>query len=274
METKTFPLHNILITGGTSGLGLELVKTFLSDGCEVYAAGRDPARLPRLNNKLHFIAVDFSNLKAVSETVNQFKVQSIKFDLIINNAAILSPPIYTTTKESLEYTFQVNFLSHLLLDDLIIRYIDNKVNLRIVSVTSPVYKLVKPDFRMTDQNGYRAFKAYGESKLYLLLIGEYLRNKYPEKRILFIGFDPGTFRSGIHRMQKKWFQNLYRIAAPFMRSPANAAKALSGILSDQICNEGVIYNINAAARIIPYSDSVQARELFNFCEQKLAIFLT
>jgi NAD(P)-dependent dehydrogenase (short-subunit alcohol dehydrogenase family) len=274
MVTKTLTAKNVFITGGTSGLGLQLVRIFLSKGCEVYATGRDPKRLPLPDNKLHFIALDFSDLGAVSAAMITPALRSVKFDLIINNAGILSPPAFTTTKDSFEYTFQVNFLSHLLLDELIIRNTDDKAELMVVSVGSPVSKYVKPDFKMSDIGEYSPFKVYSGSKLYLLLTGEYLRNKYPEKRLRFIGCDPGIFSSGILRMQKKWFQGLYKIAAPFMRSPANVANKLFGILSAPVSNDGVIYNVHAETKPVPYSDSSQARELFNFCERKLSGFLT
>ena len=274
MEGSIQSYKRILITGGTSGLGLELVKMFLSGSCEVYAAGRNPERLPLLNDKLHFIAVDFSDLKAVSEATNKLIVQSIKFDLIINNAGILSPPAYTTTKDGFEYTFQVNFLAHLLIDDLIMRNIDNKTELTVVSVTSPAYKYVKPEFRIPDQSKYRSSKTYAESKLYLLLIGEYLRKKYPEKQLKYLGCNPGIFSSDIHRMQKKWFRDLYKIAAPFMRGPGKVAKSLCGILSNRIFVDNVIYNIKAEIKPIPFTDSGQATALFTDCEKKLAGFLT
>jgi NAD(P)-dependent dehydrogenase (short-subunit alcohol dehydrogenase family) len=274
MSTNILVVKNILITGGTSGLGLELVKLFLSEGSEVYVTGRNPKGLPLQNSKLHFIAVDFSDLKAVSEIINKFAGQSIKFDILVNNAGILSPPVYTTTNDSFEYTFQVNFLSHLLIDEMIIRNKTDSAPLTVVSVTSPVYKYVKPDFRMSDINRYRSFKVYAESKLYLLLIGEYLCSKYPEKRLRFIGYDPGTFSSGIYRMQKKWFQVLYKIAAPFMRSPAKVAKALYQILTNQIRNYDLVYDVSMRTRQIPYSNTAEAGELLNFCEQNLARFLS
>jgi NAD(P)-dependent dehydrogenase (short-subunit alcohol dehydrogenase family) len=274
MVTKIPYVKNVLITGGTSGLGLQLVKVFLSEGCEVYATGRDPKRLPLPNEKLHFIALDFSDLGAVSATFNEPPLHSTEFDLIINNAGIFSPPAFTTTKDDFEYTFQVNFLSHLLLDELIIKNTNDKTDLLVVSVGSPVYKYIKPDFKMSDVEGYRPFKVYSGSKLYLFLTGEYLRNKFPEKKLKCIGYDPGIFSSGILRMQKKWFQGLYKIAAPFMRSPADVANKLYGILSAPTSNDGVIYNSHAGKKPMPYSESPQARELFNFCEQKLAGFLT
>jgi NAD(P)-dependent dehydrogenase (short-subunit alcohol dehydrogenase family) len=232
---------NILITGGTSGLGLELVKLFLSDGFEVWTTGRNPKGLPSGNNKLNFISADFSDLADVSEKISDLPGLSTEFDIIINNAGILSPPVYTETKDGNEYTFQVNFLSHLLLNELIVRVQGNKNPVTLVAVTSPVYRFVKPDYKMSDTRNYRSFQAYSESKLFLLLAGGYLHNKYPEKDLRYIGYDPGTFSSGIYRMQKSWFQNMYGFASPFMRSPSKVARNLAGILKEQKLISGAVY---------------------------------
>jgi NAD(P)-dependent dehydrogenase (short-subunit alcohol dehydrogenase family) len=274
MEENKSVLKNILITGGTSGLGLELVKLLLAEDCELYVTGRDPDKLPLHEGNLHFIPVDLSDLDAVKAVINDLKVSSIRLDLIVNNAGILSPPGYTNTKDGLEYTFQVNFLSQLLLDDLIIRRTTDNADLTIVAVTSPVYQYIKPDFRMSDKEGYRAYEAYAKSKFFILLFGDYFRNKYPEKRLKFYGFNPGTFSSGIYRMQKKWFQILYQIAVPFMRSPVKVANALYKILLNQETRDGVIYDTNSGIKSLPFSEPASVKELFEDCEQKLARFLT
>lgn len=135
----------------------------------------------------------------------------------------------------------INFLSHLLLDELIVREKSDDDPLIVVSVISPVYKYVKPDYQVPDKNRYRSFKSYGESKFYLLLIRECLINKYPGKNLRFIGFDPGIFSSGIYRTQKKWFQVLYQIAAPFMRSPVKVATNLAEILRQENIVDRAVY---------------------------------
>lgn len=269
-ETKS---GRILITGGTSGLGLELVKSFLRLGYEVYVTGRDQKEVLHLNDNFHYIKVDFSDLKEIAAVVHDLKKNSINFDIIINNAGVLSPPEFTLSGNGIEYTFQVNFLSHLLLDDLIIRNISEKDALTIVSITSPVYKYVKPEFIVPDKQSYHSFKAYAESKLYLLLIGEYLHNKYPEKNLRFIGYDPGTFSSGIYRMQKKWFQSLYQIAAPFMRSPEKVASFLIELLGREKIINGAIYNRRNS---FSHPDSIYNERNYEFlkeCQRTIEPFL-
>ncbi len=43
MQRSLSDLRTVLITGGTSGLGLELVKLYLDKGFEVVATGRNPS---------------------------------------------------------------------------------------------------------------------------------------------------------------------------------------------------------------------------------------
>jgi retinol dehydrogenase-12 len=162
--------------------------------------------------------------------------------MIINNAGVLSPSEFTLTENGFEYSFQVNFLSHLLLDELIRNERNDAEPLTIVSVTSPVYRYNKPLFKVVDKNSYRPFKSYADSKFYVLLIGGHLHNKYHEKNLQYFGFDPGTFSSGIYRMQRNWFKGLYKIAAPFMRNPSMVASYLATILEQENHLNGAVYS--------------------------------
>jgi short-subunit dehydrogenase len=112
----------------------------------------------------------------------------------------------------------------------------------IISVTSPVYKYVKPDFTFPEQKNFHSFRTYSESKVYILFIAEYLAKKYAGRNIKYFGLNPGIFSSGISRMKKKWFQRMYRIGAPFMRKPGKIADSLMAILEENKFINGKIYH--------------------------------
>jgi NAD(P)-dependent dehydrogenase (short-subunit alcohol dehydrogenase family) len=232
----------ILLTGGTSGLGLEVSRLLLSKGGMVCAMGRN-LKAPMIRSEnFSFIKSDFSDLNNVVNSVNDMIRLNVRFDIIINNAGVLSPPDYRETKDGFEFSFQVNYLSHLIINEMIMRYQAVPDPITFLAVTSPVYKHVSPSFRIPAPEGYRSFKTYSESKYYLLLMGDYLKHKFPESNFMFIGFNPGTFGSGIYRTQNAWFRTLYRIAAPFMRSPSGVASSLCSVLeSDRKIFNGV-YN--------------------------------
>ena len=100
--------QNILITGGTSGLGFELVHLFLEKGYNVVATGRQQINLRGFGERFILYRVDFSNLKQVALTTKNI-CRNHSIGIIVNNAGILSPPGYTETVDGLEYTFQINY---------------------------------------------------------------------------------------------------------------------------------------------------------------------
>jgi NAD(P)-dependent dehydrogenase (short-subunit alcohol dehydrogenase family) len=231
----------ILITGGTSGLGYELAGYFIRSGDEVYVTGRDSSKLSVHFNKVHFIRIDFADLAEVQKKTASFLTGLESPGIVINNAGVLAPYKFIQTKDNFEYTIQINFLAHLLINEMILRNKSDNDPLTIVSVTSPVYKYYKAGFKMPAEKKFHSFRTYSESKIYLLLLGEYLASRYPGKNLNYFSFDPGIFRSGLSRGKKKWFRILYKAGTPFMRSPEKAAGRLFEILSDDTTGSGKIY---------------------------------
>jgi NAD(P)-dependent dehydrogenase (short-subunit alcohol dehydrogenase family) len=266
-------MGNVFITGGTSGLGYELVKHFLNEGNNVFTTGRDSTRLKEFGERVNFFEIRLSDLADVRKVTDNILNIAERIDIVINNAGALSPPAFTTTKNSIEYAFQVNFLSHLLLDDLIIRRNSFSGPLLIVSVTSPVYKYLRPGFNLPGKFNYNPFRSYAESKFYLVLTGGYLKRKYPGKNITHIGFDPGTFSSGISRTQKIWFRRMYHFAAPFMRRPENVASVLAGILEENELKDGVVYRNKSNYRIPNYINDEVAENFMKKCYEIIEPFL-
>jgi short-subunit dehydrogenase len=232
---------SILITGGTSGLGLELVKHFLSAGYEVYTIGRDLKNISLNKNNFHFIKSDLADLSQLSVTIHDLLEKQIVFDIVINNAGVLGPSKFETTKDGLEYTFQVNYLSHLLIDAMILTRKVDSDPLILVSITSPVYRYYTPCFESRSEKNFNSFRSYSESKIYLLLIGGFLAEKYPEKTLTYFSFNPGIFRSGISRLKKSWFKKMYRIGSPLMRDPSKVALKLKEIIQQEKIINGAIY---------------------------------
>jgi NAD(P)-dependent dehydrogenase (short-subunit alcohol dehydrogenase family) len=264
---------SILITGGTSGLGKELVKQFLKSGYLVVTTGRQSLEISGYEDKFKLIHVDFSDLKQTALTFRKI-CETYRFDLVINNAGILSSPNLTKTGDGLEYTFQVNFLSHLLINEIILNSHKTGNPVIIASITSPVYKLAKRDLSIPqDEKNYTSFNAYSESKLYLALMCKYLPVKYADFNLTCIGFDPGVFSSGIFRMRSPVFRFLYRIAAPFMRNPEKVAGVLAGLLMSNEISNGSIYDIKKKKRYISGIDTAAEARFWVDCKNLLRQYL-
>lgn len=265
---------NVLITGGTSGLGLELVKMFIENGFIVITTGRRTINIPGSDDKFRLFPVDFSDLTQLAITIKTILHSIDHFDIIINNAGILGPPNFTKTTNGYEYTLQVNFLSHLLINEIILRKTYDADPLMIAAVTSPVYRLVDINSVMqAEEKSYIPVKAYASSKLCLNLMCEFLPARYPGKHLQCFSFDPGTFNSGIYRMQKKWFRSLYRIASPFMRNPGQVAKILTEIIINEEVENGMICNIRKRSWPIQEIDEQRKEYFLKYCYDRIDPFL-
>jgi len=80
-----------LVTGGNSGLGLEITKLLLKNGAKVYVLGRDTGKLQTLklnikSKNLNTIKCDLRNYQEIKQTLKKIK----KLDVLINNAGIIS----------------------------------------------------------------------------------------------------------------------------------------------------------------------------------------
>lgn len=240
----------LLITGGTSGLGLELVRLFLDNGFEVIATGRRMIEIPEYKDRFSLYRVDFADLAGTSEVFRQIS-KVYDPDYVIYNAGILSPPDFTLTKDGFEYTFQVNFLAHYVANEIIIHNRFSEKPLLSATVTSMAYRAAEPDFKLfIEPTEYRPWKAYSDSKYYLSLMSRYYSEKYPEKCIRHISFDPGIFGSELYRTQQGLFRMIYKTGIRIMKKPDFSARILSEILMNGEIRNGAVYDTRKKIRML------------------------
>ena len=81
-----------LITGGTSGIGLETAKQFLKEGARVAITGRNPATLESARNELQqdvlIIPADSSNVAAQRQVAEAVQLAFGGLDVLFVNAGI------------------------------------------------------------------------------------------------------------------------------------------------------------------------------------------
>ncbi|WP_286757822.1 SDR family oxidoreductase [Ralstonia sp. RL] len=108
LEGKT-----ILITGGTSGIGLATAMLFQREGAQVAVTGRDSENLERARRELGSQALvlpsDAGSLADIDALMRQLKDRFGRLDVLFANAAIAKPvPFEAVTEACFDETMDIN----------------------------------------------------------------------------------------------------------------------------------------------------------------------
>jgi len=113
-----FTNKNVVITGGSTGIGLATAKAFISAGANVWITGRNAGNLQKateeINNpKLKTIVSDTSNLADISILEKTIAESGNKLDVLFLNAGIaVFAPIEQVTEADFDAQFNVNVKGH------------------------------------------------------------------------------------------------------------------------------------------------------------------
>ena len=98
----------ILITGISSGFGLETARLLSQEGHTVYGTvRREVEPLP----KVHYLKVDVRDRQAVADAVGQVVAQEGRIDVLVNNAGMgIGGPVEFATEEEIREQMDANFM--------------------------------------------------------------------------------------------------------------------------------------------------------------------
>ena len=87
------------MTGGYSGIGIELCQILYEHNATVYITGRSQSKasnaistikraLPRSSGRLEFLFIDLMDLSTIKSGVEAFLAQQERLDVLVNNAGV------------------------------------------------------------------------------------------------------------------------------------------------------------------------------------------
>jgi NAD(P)-dependent dehydrogenase (short-subunit alcohol dehydrogenase family) len=104
----------VLVTGGTTGIGLEAAKLFRDEGATVVIVGQNSTRLKsaasQLGNGVTLLRGDVGKPAEIENIINQIIEKFGRIDVLFANAGIgLASPLEDVTEDQIDIQFDVNF---------------------------------------------------------------------------------------------------------------------------------------------------------------------
>lgn len=218
-------MSNIIVTGATGGIGLEVAKQLISEGHNVLMACRNEEKAKSIIKNLEYKIkprigiIDLSDMKSIINFTDKLADSDYKIDVLINNAGVYCGK-RELTSDGLEMTMGVNYYGTVLLTERLLPLMNK--DSRIIFVTSKAGFSGKLPFGNEDfKKGFQGFKAYAASKLAGMIYARMLAERV-KGRIIVNSAHPGLVATGIWSKSPKWMSF---IMTKISASPANGAKS-------------------------------------------------
>lgn len=199
----------VLVTGATSGLGLEASRALAAHGAEVVLSGRDPEKLDEALDALRSQVsgtrvsaqlMDLASLADIRSAAAQVRAGHERIDLLINNAGVMACP-FSRTDDGFEMQFGTNHLGHFLFTNLLLDPLLAAPNPRIVCLSSAGHRESPilwddPNFEHTE---YFNWTAYGQSKTANALFALELDRRFAPDGLHAFSVHPGVIPTPLAR---------------------------------------------------------------------------
>jgi NAD(P)-dependent dehydrogenase (short-subunit alcohol dehydrogenase family) len=195
----------ILVTGATDGLGRGVAERLAAGGATVLVHGRDDARGEATvraignatgNERLRWYRADLASLADVRALAERVAAEEARLDVLVNNAGIGTTlpgdGARQVSADGHELRFQVNYLAHYLLTQLLLPLLERSAPARIVNVSSAGQAPIDFDDLMLERH-YEGYLAYCRSKLAQIMSTVDLADELAGRGVTVNALHPSTF---------------------------------------------------------------------------------
>ncbi|KAK9339546.1 hypothetical protein V1521DRAFT_427139 [Lipomyces starkeyi] len=238
-----------LVTGGSSGVGLELCRILYHRGGRVIVAGR--------SEQAYNDALDLNDLTTIKPAAQELLAKVNRLDIAWYNAGVMTPPVGSKTAQGYELQWGTNVVAHFLLN----RFLSPlqlktaqsapKGSVRTIWVSSSAHHFGPGPYGINfDDINYehadkkpRPFTTYSQSKVGDILCAYEYANLVSDKGILSLSLNPGNLKSNITR--NSGFIARQVIGRMFLYPPRQGGltELYSGFAPEPAENKGFTYVI-------------------------------
>jgi len=252
---------NIVISGGHSGIGLELTKKLLAEGHKIGLIVRNENRGKSLTDlfdtsKIEFFYADLSVQTEVIRVAQNIKDSWDKIDRLYNNAGIaIMKGDRRTSKQGNELHFEVNTLAPyqltIELKPLLLKSDEAKV---VTTVTQGLDNLKLNTERIFNKDFTSGMKLYSQSKLAVMLLMNDLSEKDDWKSVKFLNVHPGNNKTNVTQNKDTMPAFIKLMVRLFFKTPDFGGQRLYNAGFDKkLEGENGVYLFNDKVRDLKHS---------------------
>ena len=198
-----------VVTGASSGLGVETTRVLAAAGALVLMVARDASKLEAVARELRqdnpaaqlaSLSMDLADLDSVRATAADIIAHYPQIHLLINNAGVMACP-FGRTAQGFEIQFGTNHLGHFLFSALLAPAMIAAGAGRVITLSSAGHKLAPVNFDdpLYRERSYDKWQAYGESKTANALFAVGLDARLQGRGIRSFAVHPGAIMTGLGR---------------------------------------------------------------------------
>jgi len=222
-----------LVTGGSGGLGRQMVWAALKGGATVTAAARSEQKLRELASAaaaeglsgLEIERCDFTSMRETRELVDRLSSRGRRIDVLMNNVGVMNDTL-VVTPENLEASFASNLLAHYVLTEGLIERGALGRDSVVVNITSGgAYSvpLSTALLNITNPAQFNGVVAYAAHKRAQIALTSLWRERHRETGVEFYVMHPGwADTAGVQRSLPR-FRRLFKPVLRDARSGADTA---------------------------------------------------
>lgn len=218
----------LLVTGSTSGIGWETLKSIYPKATKVILPVRNLVKAKKMLNsakideKCQLYEMNLADLSSVKKAAEKILAAYPKIDVMINNAGGMFPA-GQITKDGFDQSFQVNHLGHFLLTKKLLPALLEAKG-KVINVSSEAHRLgkvKKNDLGLLKSSN--TLNAYANAKLYNIFFSKELKERYGEKGLSSYSLHPGAVKTAFGSDSGSISKAIIRVTQLFFISPAKGA---------------------------------------------------